>query len=145
MSVDYSKFNPTHAILYQGKKILVQPIGDGEFMTQEDWDKDTITGSFAIDEDNDDIPTSEVWIVDTSQDVVCFKNAESEIKLIKICNKCHSDRVTKNGKTISGYQRWKCQFCDRSSSDRKTGRPTIGDRPMTAAERKQRSRQKTKK
>lgn len=142
MSIDYSKFNPTHAILYQGEKILVFPIGDGEYATEKDWENGALIGSFATDEDNDNLPTSEVWILDPNEEIASYKEAESEIKLIKICSVCLGDRVTKNGKTASRFQRWKCHDCDRTVSDQGSGRPTIGESPMSAAERKRKQRSK---
>jgi len=58
------------------------------------------------------------------------------------CPHCNGN-TRKNG-TYRDRQRWLCKDCGKVSiepSDRPTGRPTIGDRPMTAAERKQRQRQ----
>jgi transposase-like protein len=61
------------------------------------------------------------------------------------CPKC--DRSSnKNGVNRSGSQRYYCSSCQKSFTDNslKQGRPTINDRPMTAAERKRRSRENKK-
>lgn len=57
------------------------------------------------------------------------------------CPQC--DRPSsKNGVNRSGSQRYYCANCKKSFTDSslKQGRPLIGDRPMTARERKRRSR-----
>ena len=55
----------------------------------------------------------------------------------------------KNGKDPNGHQRYLCRSCRKSRVDspgyKRGCRPILGDRPMTAAERKQRSRDKKKK
>ncbi len=55
----------------------------------------------------------------------------------------------KHGKDRQGYQRYKCPVCNRTFSDNpnpenKGGRPTIGEKRMTDAERQQRRRAKLK-
>jgi len=55
------------------------------------------------------------------------------------CPHCGGD-TRKNGKTKSDNQAYRCKECDRRFSTQPTGRPTIGDAPMTAAQRKQRQR-----
>lgn len=42
--------------------------------------------------------------------VVCVINALMEIK----CRKCDSDKITKNGKSRNGEQRYKCKICRNS-------------------------------
>ncbi len=53
-------------------------------------------------------------------------------------------KAVKIGRNRSGSQRYKCKACGKSFSDsnRQLGRPKIGDRPLTSAERTQRSRAK---
>lgn len=52
----------------------------------------------------------------------------------------------KHGKDRQGYQRYKCPICHRTFSDNpspgKPGRKPIGDKPMSAAERKRKQRAK---
>ena len=60
------------------------------------------------------------------------------------CPKCNSTSYRKNGTTPKGTTRYRCNDCGKTWSDRPNGRPTIGDLPMTAAERKRRSRAKQK-
>jgi len=52
--------------------------------------------------------------------------------------------LIKNGVNRSGSQRYYCANCQKSFTDNslKPGRATVLDRPMTAAERKRRSRAK---
>ncbi len=62
-------------------------------------------------------------------------------------NPTHCDRVSvKNGKTKAGTQRYKCKICGKTfSADadiKPSNKPKILDRPMTARERKRRSRGK---
>lgn len=138
--IDYRKFNPTHAVIYQGQTILVQNVDDNEFISQEEWNQGLqLTPTFSIPED-EPIPTNKVWIRNDSVDLFCYKDADSPIKLVKICFKCHSQNVRKNGKSGHGFQRWQCQDCKTNTTGNKAGRPTIGDRPMTAKERKRKSR-----
>ena len=138
----FLKFSPTHAILYRDKKILVQYINDGEFATEQDWyEQNGMVGSFSIDEENKDLPNEEVWVLDRQEEFVSYKNADSPIKLIKICSKCQSDHVVRNGKNRYGFGRWLCKECNFSGTGNKEGRPMVGDRPMTNAERQKRWRE----
>ena len=61
------------------------------------------------------------------------------------CPHCHHSPCQRRGKTKAGTQRWWCPQCRRGYSESgMKGRPTIGDRPMTDAERMRRSRAKKK-
>jgi transposase-like protein len=57
------------------------------------------------------------------------------------CPKCGYISI-KNGVNRSGSQRYYCANCSKSFTDSslKRGRPLIGERAMTEAERKRRSR-----
>ena len=57
------------------------------------------------------------------------------------CPHCHYSPCQRHGKTKAGTQRWWCPQCLKAHSESGLmGRPTIGDRPMTDAERMRRSR-----
>ena len=66
-------------------------------------------------------------------------NGEQELN----CPQCDRPSV-KNGTNRSGSQQYYCRHCKKSFTDSNLtqGRPAIGDRPMTASERKRRSRGK---
>jgi transposase-like protein len=53
------------------------------------------------------------------------------------CPKCSSCNVVKDGKTVSGYQSYRCKDCKKkfSESGLTGGRPTIFDKQMTGYER----------
>lgn len=59
------------------------------------------------------------------------------------CPKCGGSRLTPNDKE---KHRWECMDCGKvfTPNPKKSGRPLIGNRPMTATERKRRSRQQKK-
>jgi len=55
----------------------------------------------------------------------------------------HCDRpMQKWGKDKAGYQRWRCPDCHRviNENPNPRGRPMVGDKPMTSAEKKRKSR-----
>ena len=57
----------------------------------------------------------------------------------------HCDRASyRHGKDRQGFQRYKCPVCLKTFSDnpkpKKTGRKSIGEKPMTATERKRKQR-----
>jgi hypothetical protein len=61
------------------------------------------------------------------------------------CPHCQHSPCHRHSKTKAGTQRYKCPSCGRVHSESGLkGRPTVGDRPMTAAQRMQRSRAKKK-
>ena len=63
------------------------------------------------------------------------------------CPQCGSTQFKKNGKTSDGlFNRFKCSECGKrwSNSPRKRGGQIIGDRPMSAAERQRKSRERKK-
>jgi transposase-like protein len=53
----------------------------------------------------------------------------------------------KNGKNKHGNQKYRCKKCNSvfTDSDRKVGRPSLFDKPLTSAEKTTRSRAKNKK
>lgn len=59
---------------------------------------------------------------------------------------CCGTSTAKNGKDFAGYQRYRCQLCGKvfttNPSAEKVGRPCIGDKPLTAAEKKRRYRER---
>lgn len=57
------------------------------------------------------------------------------------CGACQSQRF---GKTKAGTPRLRCRACKRTWTGEKVGRPTIGDRPLTAYEYLKRHREKVK-
>lgn len=61
------------------------------------------------------------------------------------CPHCNGTTV-KNGKTQSGFQRYKCKSCDKrfSESGYSDGRPPEGDRALTNAEKQKRWYEKNK-
>jgi len=60
--------------------------------------------------------------------------------MIVICPHCYSP-CHRHDKTRAGTQRWMCPQCRKAHSESGLkGRPTIGNRPMTDAERMRRSR-----
>lgn len=63
------------------------------------------------------------------------------------CPHCQSDRTKRNGKRKK-VQRYICLKCGRSYVDNPVepkGRPLLGDRPMTSAEKQQAYRDREKK
>lgn len=62
---------------------------------------------------------------------------------------CCDRNPHKHGLDRQGFQRWKCPECNRTWSDNPepltAGRPTLGDKPQTDAERKRKSRALAKK
>ena len=50
------------------------------------------------------------------------------------CPNCQSTNIRGNGKTRHGKLRYICRDCKRSFTGDRTGRPTIGDRPLTRSE-----------
>ena len=59
------------------------------------------------------------------------------------CPHCGHSPCQRHGKTRAGTQRWRCPQCLKAHSESGLmGRPSIGNRPMTAAERMRRSRKK---
>ena len=60
-----------------------------------------------------------------------------------IHSECNSKAV-KAGKTKSGTQRYKCKQCGKVFTEdaAQIGRPSLGDRPMTVAERVRKYRNK---
>jgi len=56
-------------------------------------------------------------------------------------------KAVKIGRNRSGTQRYKCKACGKSftDSDRGVGRPTVGDRAMTDAQRAKKYRENQKK
>ena len=59
------------------------------------------------------------------------------------CPHCHYSPCHRHDKTRAGTQRWMCPQCLKAHSESGLkGRPSIGDRPMTDAERMRRSRKK---
>jgi len=75
-----------------------------------------------------------------------FKRAkQSAVQNMKDRKMNHCDRAShKHGKDKRGYQRYRCPVCFRTFSDnpepKKAGRKPIGEKPMTAAERKRKQR-----
>lgn len=62
------------------------------------------------------------------------------------CPHCQSTNTKRNG-TAKGRQRWLCRDCGKSHIEPGTNpphRPTLGARPMTAAERMKASRERKK-
>jgi hypothetical protein len=62
------------------------------------------------------------------------------------CPHCSSSKTVRNG-TAKGRQWWLCRDCGRSHiepSPNPPHRPTLGDKPMSAAERMRRVRAKSK-
>lgn len=63
------------------------------------------------------------------------------------CPYCASSETVRHGRNKGDKQRYLCTQCARTfveKPDTPKGRPTIGDRPMTPAEKMRRSRQKKK-
>ncbi|AJD58665.1 IS1/IS1595 family N-terminal zinc-binding domain-containing protein [Synechococcus elongatus] len=58
------------------------------------------------------------------------------------CPNCSSCDVIRYGHSEDGRQRWRCKSCRRSFTGGSAGRPTLGDRPLTATERQRRWRAK---
>jgi predicted RNA-binding Zn-ribbon protein involved in translation (DUF1610 family) len=50
------------------------------------------------------------------------------------CPHCTSENTKKDGKTKAGTQRYRCKACGKTFTEKKRGRPTIGDQPRTPAE-----------
>ncbi|MGL5076994.1 MAG: IS1/IS1595 family N-terminal zinc-binding domain-containing protein [Waterburya sp.] len=57
------------------------------------------------------------------------------------CLTC-GEKAIKSGKTKSGKQRYRCKYCQITFTGNKSGRPTLGDRPLTNAEHQAKFRQK---
>ncbi|MGL5834672.1 MAG: transposase [Waterburya sp.] len=58
------------------------------------------------------------------------------------CPKCQGDRIVKNGSNCKGNQQYLCKECQTSFTGNKIGRPTVGDHPLTNAEKQARFRRK---
>lgn len=123
MQNNNNDFIPTYVVIYKKQEILVSCAKDNEFSTKEDWEKNGyFMPSYSILE-GEKIPTSKVFIKDDEVDILCYKKPSFPIRLFKICSNCHSKKVKKNGKTVSGYQRWFCSSCGQTKSGNKNGRP----------------------
>lgn len=141
-------FTPTHKIIntQDNSKILVQELcGDDEFYDLpefETWEGDPVgIGNYALDVfDKDLILTRTIAINEEFGEVVAWNKAP-HLKIKKICVKCHSDRIVKNG--TNGYsQRYLCKDCGAVFTGTSLGRKPIGDRPMTNAEHQAKFRAK---
>lgn len=50
------------------------------------------------------------------------------------CPKCNEGKLTRNGTSSSGVQRWRCRSCGFSMTGNPTGRPPIFNEAMTNAQ-----------
>ena len=144
-----NKFTPTHKVIGTNFSELVQIIpGKSEFYdlaTFESFQGEPVAlGNYGLDEDDETLVLVRDDFVVSEDEIYVGWKPEPSLKIIKICFRCHSERIVKNGKNSYGTQRYKCHDCGYTTTGTPMGRPPIGDRAMTNEERQRKFQAKKK-